>query len=239
MTMATKPKILVIDIETAPAVAYVWRLFDENISLEQLISPGRTICAAFKWYGEAGITFYSEWGDGPSAMFTGLRDAINEADAVVTFNGDRFDLPKLTGEFVQWGLEPAAPVTSIDLYKVVKKLGLQSNKLAFVGPYLKVGDKLKHEGFELWSKVLDGDAAAQEKMQRYNKQDVALTARVYKALRPYMTTHPHISVDGECPNCGSDSVQNRGFRYTRTTKTQRIQCTDCGAWSSGSRSKIK
>lgn len=241
--MTTKPKILVIDIETAPAVAYVWRLFDENIPLDRLISPGRTICAAFKWYGEKGITFYSEWDDGPVAMFSGIRDALAEADAVVTFNGDKFDLPKLTGEFVQYGIKPAPPPTSIDLYKTVKKLGLTSNKLAFVGPFLKVGGKLKHEGFELWRKVMGTDCtygeqiAAMDKMGRYNKQDVALTARVYKALRPYMANHPHIRV-GACPNCGSNHVQSRGYRYTRTMKIRKVECQSCGAWSSGTRTKI-
>jgi len=235
----SKPKILIVDIETAPAIAYVWRLFDVNISVEQLISPSRMICAAFKWHGKAGVTCYSEWEDGTLAMLTGLRDAINEADAVVTYNGDKFDIPKLNGEFVSAGLEPAAPCTSIDVVKTVKKLGLTSNKLAFVGPFFKIGQKLKHEGFELWSKVLDGAPKARETMIRYNKQDVVLLGQLYSFLRPYMTTHPHIQVDGECPNCGSDNVQNRGFRYTRTTKTQRIQCTDCGAWSSGARSKIK
>ena len=33
-------RILVIDIEWAPALAYVWRFYDENINPEQLIDHG-------------------------------------------------------------------------------------------------------------------------------------------------------------------------------------------------------
>ena len=63
-----KPKILLLDIETAPSIAYVWRLFDENISVDQIISPTRMICWASKWYGQKDISFASEWNDGPVEM---------------------------------------------------------------------------------------------------------------------------------------------------------------------------
>jgi hypothetical protein len=39
-----KAKILMLDIETKPATAYVWRAFDENISPEQIVDNGGTIC---------------------------------------------------------------------------------------------------------------------------------------------------------------------------------------------------
>ena len=32
----TGPKILIVDIETAPIVAQVWGLFDQNVGLNQI-----------------------------------------------------------------------------------------------------------------------------------------------------------------------------------------------------------
>ena len=31
------PKILLLDVETAPASVYVWGLYEQNINIEQLI----------------------------------------------------------------------------------------------------------------------------------------------------------------------------------------------------------
>lgn len=252
----SKPKILLLDIETAPAVAYIWRMFDETVGLEQLIDPGRVICAAWQWYGEKEVHFGAEWEsvveevdlDSRTVTITPTREwmrdlhaAMCEADAIITYNGDKFDLPKLNGEFVQLGLPPPTPAASIDLRKVVKKMGWVSGKLAFVGPHLKIGAKVKHEGFELWKKVLAGDEKAQSKMERYNKQDTRLLSKLYKKLRPYIKNHPHLHEDAKehCPSCGSHKVQRRGYRYTKSFKIERLQCTACGSWHDGKKKKLE
>src|SRR5690606_8261523 len=145
----SKPKILLLDIETAPAISYIWRMFDETVGLEQLIDPGRAICAAWQWYGNKTVEFGAEWDVGvpTTEWLHRLHAAMSEADAVVTFNGNKFDLPKLNGEFIRIGLGPPAPSASIDLRVTSRKLGYISGKLAFLGPYLKIGAKVKHEGF--------------------------------------------------------------------------------------------
>jgi len=238
-----KPKILVIDIETRPAIAYVWRAYDENISPDQVIDPGGTICFAAKWVGEKKTAFHADWIDGHEAMLKAAHDLLSEADAVVTFNGDRFDLPKLNGEFYQAGLTPPPPPTSIDVLKAVKKFGLFMNRLAFVGPLLGAGKKVTNEGFPLWKAVMDGDAAAQKKMQRYCMGDVIVLDKLYNNVKPYIRNHPHLGDTGSnsCGSCGSSKVHSRGYRRTKTFKIQRLQCQEdaCGAWSDGKRSKIK
>ena len=45
-------RILLVDIETSPTSAAVWGLYGVNISINQIIKPGRTLCAAMKWLGE-------------------------------------------------------------------------------------------------------------------------------------------------------------------------------------------
>lgn len=213
-------------------------MWDVNISLDQLISPSRVICFSAKFQGTKEVYFYSEWEDGHDNMIRHAHRLMSEATAIVTYNGDRFDLPKLMGEFISLGLKPPAPPTSIDVFKTVKKLGLQSNKLAFVGPFLKVGRKVKHEGFSLWSSVLDGDEKARHRMTQYCIQDSVLLEKVYNKLRPYVKNHPHVGKGGECGACGSTRTQSRGYRYTKTMKIQRLQCQSCGAWSDGTRQKI-
>src|SRR4051812_42236790 len=110
-------KILTIDLETKPALAYVWGLWDQNIGLSQLVTPSAPICFAAKWLGDKKMHFYSDWDDGHEAMILAARDLISEADAVVGYNTDGFDLKKFRGEFLLHDLTPPPPVTSIDLLK--------------------------------------------------------------------------------------------------------------------------
>lgn len=113
------------------------------------------------------------------------------------------------------------------------------NRLAFVAPLLRVGGKMKHEGFSLWSKVLDGNEKAREKMKKYNIQDVKLLESLYNKIKPFIKNHPHLGTEKhECGACGSKKTQSRGYRRTKHFKIQRIQCTDCGSWSEGARTKV-
>lgn len=235
-------KILTLDIETKPALAYVWGLWDQNISLQQLVAPSAPICVAAKFLGQkkSEMYFFSDWDNGHKEMIHGIHALISEADAVVGYNTDGFDLKKLRGEFLLEGLSPPPTITSIDLLKSVKKLGLQSNKLAYVGPMLKIGEKVKHEGFELWIKVMEGDPAAQKRMEKYCRQDVELTEQLYKKLLPYIMNHPYLgdTDTGACGACGSHHLQSRGTRRTKSYQIQRLQCQTCGSWSDGVRKKV-
>jgi hypothetical protein len=235
MAANDNPRILFLDIETRPATAYVWGLFDVNVSLNQLIDAGGTLCFGAKWAGERKMHFYSDWEHGHQAMIEAAHRLFEEADAIITYNGDRFDLPKLQGEFLLADLDPPKPVTSIDVYKAVKKLGLLSNKLAFVGPLLTDEGKLKHEGMELWTRVLSGCPKAQRKMERYCSQDVRLLERVYERVKAYIPNHPKMRHGEVCGACGSGNLQRRGYRKTKAFRIQSLQCQDCGSWSQGKR----
>lgn len=232
-------KILVIDIETSPALAYVWGLWDQNISINHIVTPSAPICFAAKFVGEPTIHFHSDWIDGHEGMIKAAHDLISQADAIVGYNSDSFDIKKLWGEFLLNGMKPPPKPASIDLLKTVKKLGYQSNKLAYIGPLLQIGRKVKNEGIDLWVKCIDGDSVALRKMERYNIGDVRLTEKLYKKLIPFIHNHPHLgTTKNECGACGSNHVQSRGYRRTKHYKIQRIQCNTCGSWSDGARSKI-
>lgn len=233
-------RILFIDIEWKPAKAFVWKMWDENISPEQLIDEGGLLCFCWNWDGSKEYRFVSEWEHGRDGMAAKALELLSEADAVVTYNGDKYDLPKLRGSILLAGLTPPPPPTSIDLIKTVKKLGFVMNRLAYIGPFLQVGRKIKNEGFRLWRSVLEGDEKAQDRMRKYCIGDVKLLVALYKRVKPFITNHPHTGKDRhECGACGSKKVQKRGWYRTKVFRTQRLQCVSCGSWSYGSREKIK
>ncbi len=242
MSKQDKPKILVIDIEWRPALAYVWQMWKVNINPAMLLDHGGMLCFCAHWHGEKKYMFYSEWADGREGMAEAARDLLIEADLVVHYNGDKYDLPKITGEIVLAGLTPPPKPASVDLMKVVKGFGFNMNRMSYVAPLLGVDNKMEHEGFALWRDVMDGCAKAQKKMEKYNKQDVKVTAQMYDRLLPFIRNHPHLraTVGGtDCPACGGTHTQKRGSRTTRMFKVQRNQCQDCGHWFETTRTKVK
>jgi hypothetical protein len=232
--------VLLLDIEWRPVKAYVWRAWDENIAPNQVVEDGGLLCVGAKWLGSRETELFSEWEHGHVGMLQGIHDMMSVADAIITYNGDKYDLPKLDGEFARYDLPPRPPCTSIDCIKQVKKFGYFRSSLAFVGPFLGLGSKLEHEGFGLWKKVMDGDENAQRRMARYCIQDVRLLERLYIKIRPHIRNHPHLGTTGggQCPSCGGTHTHSRGSVRTRVYKKQRLHCQSCGHWFLGKQTKI-
>jgi DNA polymerase elongation subunit (family B) len=238
-------KILFLDIETQSHLVRAWGLFNQNISINQIQKPGRTLCAAWKWSGGRCVDFASEWDaqahDGWSYVefLKELHLILDEADIVVTYNGKRFDIPTLYKEFVQHGLNPPSPFHHIDLYQTVKRqFRWASNKLDFVCQQLGLGAKVHHKGMDLWNEVEQGCPKAQKVMEKYNRMDVVLLEKLYKRLLPWIKNHPTVSLleghsgAAKCPSCGGHHLQERGYRTTKTRRYKRYACMDCGSWSS-------
>ena len=234
-------KILLIDIETSPNIAHVWGMFKQNIGLNQLMETGEVICYAAKWLNDDKVHFGSIHHHGKESMLLGAHALLEEADVVVHYNGERFDIPHLNTEFVKAGLMPPASFKQIDLFKTVKSnFRFTSNKLAHVAVELGVGKKVVNEGHTLWVKCMAGIESAWEDMREYNIQDTVLLEDLYFVLRPWLKVSVNAGLYGDsdtmqCPHCGSDKLHKRGFSYTSVSKFQRYQCQGCGAWSRGSK----
>ncbi len=227
-------KLLMLDIETSPNTAHIWGLRDQYISPEHLLESSYVLCWAAKWHGKKDIMFSSVHNTQPKYMLRKIHDLISEADAVVHYNGTRFDIPVLNKEFLLQHLAPPAPYKQIDLLRVVRKeFRFPSNKLDYIAQRLGLGKKTAHEGYQLWVKCMNKDPVAWKVMEKYNKQDVVLLEKVYDRLLPWIKSHPNHNLYGGdgCPNCGSHRLQKRGFSYTTTGTFQRFQCTNCGSWS--------
>jgi DNA polymerase elongation subunit (family B) len=230
-------KLLLLDVETSPNTAYVWSLWKENIPLSRLIDSGQVLCYSAKWLGDEEIFFDSIFNSKVKKMLKGIHKLLEEADAVIHYNGSAFDIPTLNKEFLLNGMKPPSSYKQIDLLKTARnKFRFVSNKLDYVAQALGVGKKSKHEGFELWIKCMNNDPEAWKVMEEYNKNDVILLEEVYYQFLPWIKGHPNMGLYSEtesavCPHCASTDLHKRGFSFTSTGKYQRYQCKGCGAWS--------
>lgn len=237
-----EPKILVLDIETAPITAYVWGLFDQNIGLNQIKYDWYFLMWAAKWYGDPASKVILM--DNRRAknirddrrLVKGLWKLLNEADIVITQNGDKFDLRKFNARAIIHGLPPVDPFKSTDTLKESRKVfGFTSHKLEYMTEHVnKKYKKLKHEkypGFELWKAVLAGDQQAWKDMGIYCVHDVLATDEFFTTIRGWIKLQNiarYFDDDKMRCRCGSINVYKKGFVYTDMGKYQGYKCKDCG-----------
>ena len=236
-----KPRILLFDCETAPLLANVWRVFKENIGVNQIREHTTMLSYAARFLGSK-ETLYEDARDYTSdlPLVRNLCDLLSNTDFVVAHNGRRFDLKQIRGRALVNGIRPFSPVKVIDTLDIAKnEFAFPSNSLAYLAEVLgcsKKGEHKKFPGFSLWAEVLKGNVEAWDEMKLYNIQDIDTLEEVYLKLRPWATQHPNVAVyeDAEaptCPKCGSTHLQRRGFSHTNVAVYQRFCCAECGGWS--------
>lgn len=235
-------RILTLDVETAPVQAWVWRLRDENIGINQVIKPDGLLTYAAKFHGEPKVHFGCAWVDGARSMARQLHALLDEAEAVAGWNSDKFDLRWINRQFVEHGLGQPSPFARVDLMKSVRKaVYLPSYRLDYVARWLGVGQKVRTGGFDLWADVMAGDEKAQALMRRYNIADTKLTEAVYDKLveRGWVRGLPNAAIDGGhvCPHCGGEKLQARGFQHSKTRRYKRWKCMTCFGWSQSTASE--
>lgn len=230
-------RILFIDIETRPGLAYYWDVHEQWIPPARIIEEPSTFAFAAKWLGDGGVEFRSTFHDGRQKMVQRAHELLSEADAVVTYNGNRFDLPHLNMEFLRDNYKPPAPYKSVDLLPTIRrKFKFSSRKLENVSQRLGIGQKVEHEGFALWDKCVHDDPEAWGRMREYNMQDVRLTEDLYRTILPWIEQHPSFAAllnDQVCVNCGSPDLSRHGYYYTKTGAYPKYQCDACGKWQRG------
>lgn len=239
------PKILLVDIETAPIVAYVWGLWENNVALNQIKSDWYVLSWSAKWLGDPpNKIMYADQRnakdiENDSAILKKLWHLIDEADIVVGQNSVKFDLPKLNARFAINGMKPPSSYRQIDTLRLAKRyFGFTSNKLEYMTDklctkYKKLKSK-KFPGFEMWKECLAGNKEAWKSMEKYNKYDVLSLEELYLKLAPWDKNPINLNVykdghDHECNACGGKNFTKQGFRYTNLGKFQRLICTSCGA----------
>jgi DNA polymerase elongation subunit (family B) len=235
-------KILTLDVETAPHLSFHFGRWQLNIPSQHTISESRIISWAAKWYDEKDIEFSSEWEDGPDYMMERMWELLDEADTVIGYNSDKFDIKRINTEFFLRGWDPYSPLHSVDLFKQVKKhFAMSSNRLKDVLKARGLTPKLEEfGGMALWMDVVYKELkSAQKRMKSYNKQDVASTEELYDAMLGWITNHPNWGLyvdvlDGTpiCPNCGGTCKEHK-TRNTKVRTYMQYRCTECGKYARG------
>lgn len=236
-------KVLLVDIETAPILARVWGIRDQNIGLNQIVKDWHLLSWSAKWLGDpASKIMYmdqrrSKVIHNDKRIVKAIWKLIDEADILITQNGVRFDTKKLNARFVYHKLQPPSSYKQIDTCLIARKhFGFTSNKLEYLTDKLCTKyKKLQHKkfpGIELWNACLAGNPAAWDEMEKYNKHDVLSLEEVYTKLIPWESSINfslyHEAGKAVC-TCGSTQFTKRGFFFTNVGKFQRYKCNKCGA----------
>lgn len=244
-------KILIIDIETSPIRAKLWRLGKQVVTLDQLDEDWYVMAWAAKWLGDSRI-FYSDQSEVPEMKndkksMEEVRALLLEADVVITQNGISFDLPKLMTRFFFWKLGPIKKLRQWDNLKVVRRIfGFTSNKLAHLtNTFNEEFKKLEHEEFpgrKLWDECEKRNPRAWKCMKDYNIFDVLALEEFCLKVLPWDTSiNWSVYTGGEnyCV-CGSvEFVPIEGqFHYTNANRFQLFQCKDCGSWHRSAESDL-
>lgn len=236
-------RILVIDIETRPLLGYVWGTFNQNLGPSQVVDWGGMLCFAAKWDGEDEVMFHAEWGrGGKERMLRAALRLLDEADAVVGWNSQRFDVRWIKGELHRHGFRKPTPFKNVDLMREQKReMFLYSNKLDSRRRWLGREGKVETGGFSLWRGCMDGDRKARKLMEEYNRADVEITQEEFDTLRQggWLKGLPNASLRGGqcCPACGSDRLQAHKPYEAQTRRYALWVCQDCGAASRSTRAE--
>jgi len=232
-------KILFLDIETAPITAYVWKMWNNNISLDQMISDWFMLCWSAKWLGDPNIlsdrlNSKEALTQNDKRISKSIWKLLDEADIIVAHNGNKFDLPKICARFIINGLEPPSSYKQIDTCLIAKKeFGFSSNKLDALAKLF--GFDCKYEtNMSLWINCLNGDENSLRYMEKYCKHDTSILEKVYLKLRPWTKGHPNIGMyedkpELSCSMCGSSNIKEIPDKYynTNTVQYQLYRCDDC------------
>lgn len=231
-------KILFLDIETAPNLAYVWGAWKQNIGYNQVVESTSMLSWAAKWLGNPTVAYADVFNQSEEDAIRTLYSLLDEAEVVVTHNGKSFDIPVINTRAMLLGFRPASPFRQVDTFLEAKKrFRFTMNSLAYLAEFLDCTPKDQHKefpGFELWKECMNGNPAAWKELVKYNVQDVITLEEVYLRMRPWMSTHPNVNLYEDtsrprCPKCGGEVVK-RGYAYTLVNTYQRYRCKECGGW---------
>lgn len=233
-----KARILLYDIETSYIIGGVWGIYQTDVVT--VLQDWQILCASYKWLDEKKIHVigqddFKDYKPGKLNdinVVKKLRDLFDEADIVIAHNGNSFDQKKVVARMMVHHLPPPSPYKQIDTKREMKKVANHtSNKLADLNRQLGLQSKIDSGGIKTWTGCMEGDKKSWDSMKKYNIKDVKALEELYLEERPWMTTHPSLSLlEGmldACPNCGKGPMIKKGYYFTRVSKVQVWQCKNC------------
>lgn len=125
--------------------------------------------------------------DGPLAV--AVRDALEDADHWVTWNGKLYDIPFLNARLLKAGERPIrSDIKHTDLmyYSRGQFVRIGSSKLDNVSKFVDSPNRKTPLDWETWQLAGLGDRAAMDLVVEHNVADVLVTRDVFAHLKPHI-----------------------------------------------------
>lgn len=238
--LGKKPKILFYDIETTLAKSYHFGQWKQNLSVKQQVQEGHLLSHAWAWGDEPVVgsilTREEVLDHDPERLVLEAWSLLDNADIVVAHYGKKFDIPKLNGYFLKYGLNPPTPYKVIDTKEISsKKFLLPFNSLEYLAKALGVQQKIDNSGIQLWIDCDNGKQEALDEMLAYNIGDIEALRDVYYRLITWDNNGVNMALYNDhgaaCTHCGSDDVVSieGKYAYTVVRKYALYRCNSCQA----------
>lgn len=241
-----KAKILFHDIETSLAVSYHFGQWQQNLGIKQQIFESHMLSHAWAWNDDdvqgSILTRDEVLARDEQRIVLEVWTLLDECDIYVAHNGKAFDVKKLNGYFLKFGLPPPSPFKVVDTLQIAKrKFNIPFKSLAYLAKFLNVTRKIDNSGMELWVDCALGKQEALDEMMDYNFGDIVTLREIYYKLIGWDNDAVNMSlyedVEGlVCPHCASQDVSRlKGkFAYTAQRKYNVYRCGKCSANLRGS-----
>lgn len=238
-------KVLIFDIETSHAPAYVFSKYQE-IPDGNFLADWFMLSWSAKWLFEDEITQAkvtareSERRD-DKRITKSLWKMLDEANVVIAHNLKKFDKRKAQSRFLKHGLYLPSHYQEIDtLISSRKEFYELSNRLDFLTSKF-LGESKLQTPRGLWIKAqgnpfagIKPDQEAIDQMAEYCDNDVKILEDYYLLIRPYIKSHPNLSLweGGDIPRCkacsGTEFTQI-GDYSTIVNIYEGFRCNNCGS----------
>lgn len=236
-----KPRICFYDIETTLAKSYHFGQFKQYLGVKQQVQEGHLLSHAWAWGNEPVVgsilTREEVLNHDPERLVLEAWSLLDNADIVVAHYGKKFDIPKLNGYFLKYGLQPPSPYKVVDTKEISsKKFLLPFNSLEYLAKALGVQQKIDNSGIQLWIDVDQGKQEALDEMLAYNIGDVEALRDVYYRLISWDNNGVNMALYNDehtvlCTHCGSDDITSLDgkYAYTANRKYSLFRCNSCKA----------
>jgi hypothetical protein len=230
-----EPKILLIDIETAPLKLWSYGIREQYHAVNSIDEDWTLLSFAAKFLNEEKIHYFHVDPNSPRDDRSVAEEAyklISQCDYLVAHNL-AFDLKMLKARWLFYDFKVTRPFQKICTYQIAKSnFRMTSNKLEYLAKYLNVIEKLDHgkfPGMELFKQCVNGNMEAFRELEDYNVRDVVTLEAIFLKLRRYDSRirFSFFYQESTC-SCGSKEFREVDPVATSTGIFRTQQCIECG-----------
>lgn len=215
-------------------------LFDlETFGMDFRADAGFILCASYQWFGSEKIytihNFNSKevWND--KIICKKMKEVIEEADMIVTWNGKDFDVRFLQTRMLKHRLGYLPPIPHEDGVLTARRTLKMGRSLENVGNFFELHEKKHKLSIDVWIKAALGEKISKNLLVERCESDVRLLNEAYKLIGPLSKVHPNVNLMDKdtsgCPFCGSKNIYKKGSLMALRHYRIRYHCQQCGKWS--------